>query len=228
MSFNIIPKNSWEAGAVPSPEDLEEGELALNLSDGLLYAKLATGEVRCINPPITQFIEQISTNKAIEAASSVVSDLFQTGEWSPRLIALGDTAVQPSVTYDARTYGRWHRFGDVIFAGGRIGATSIVGGSGFAGITGFPFPSFTAPEGSLEQASGFVGWSGGQCPKQPHKLFAATEYDAYLAGLILVGSEQRISSSLCSIADITPPTGPCNIIFGYMYRGVLEEEEETT
>jgi hypothetical protein len=221
----IIPKSTLEAGAAPLPSELEDGELALNLADGLLYAKLATGEVRCLNPPIDEFVEQTAQAAASSAASEIASGLFETGEWTPTIVALGDGAVQPAVTYDARTYGRWHRFGNVVFAGGRIGATAIVGGSGFAAISGFPFPSFTAPEGSLEQSSGFVGWSGGTCPKQPHKLFAATEYDAYLAGLITVGSgeTERISSSLCSIADITPPSGPLNIVFGYMYNAVLED-----
>ncbi|MFN3077503.1 MAG: hypothetical protein ABT940_11595 [Alphaproteobacteria bacterium] len=46
MANNVIKlKRSETPGAVPAPEDLELGELALNVADGVIFMKLADGSV---------------------------------------------------------------------------------------------------------------------------------------------------------------------------------------
>jgi hypothetical protein len=48
MSNTILLKRSDEAGKIPTSNDLNVGELAINTTDGVLYTKLANGSVVAI------------------------------------------------------------------------------------------------------------------------------------------------------------------------------------
>ena len=72
LTINASPKiqvrRSAIAGKVPSVADLEEGELALNTADGILYYKNSQGNVSSLSSGgggSTALTEQIATEKAI-------------------------------------------------------------------------------------------------------------------------------------------------------------------
>lgn len=61
-------KRSAIAGKVPTPADLEDGELAINTADGVLYYKNSQGTVSSLSSGgggSTALTEQIATEKAI-------------------------------------------------------------------------------------------------------------------------------------------------------------------
>jgi hypothetical protein len=72
LTINAQPKiqvrRSAVAGKVPSIADLEDGELALNTADGILYYKNSQGAVSSLSSGgggSTALTEQIATEKAI-------------------------------------------------------------------------------------------------------------------------------------------------------------------
>jgi hypothetical protein len=72
LTINATPKlqirRSAVAGKVPSTADLEDGELALNTADGILYYKNSQGNVSSLSSGgggSSALTEQIATEKAI-------------------------------------------------------------------------------------------------------------------------------------------------------------------
>jgi hypothetical protein len=72
LVIDAMPKiqlrRSAVAGKIPTPEDLEDGELALNTADGVLYYKNNQGGVASLSSGgggSTALTEQIATEKAI-------------------------------------------------------------------------------------------------------------------------------------------------------------------
>jgi len=72
LTINAMPKiqlrRSAIAGKVPTITDLEEGELALNTADGIIYYKNSGGTISSLSSGgggSTALTEQIATEKAI-------------------------------------------------------------------------------------------------------------------------------------------------------------------
>jgi len=72
LTVDAIPKiqlkRSAVVGKIPTPADLEDGELALNTADGILYYKNNQGNISSLSSGgggSTALTEQIATEKAI-------------------------------------------------------------------------------------------------------------------------------------------------------------------
>ena len=104
MPIRLIPKRSAAPRVAPLPEELEEGELALNTYDGALYAKLVAGEVRRLNGDSgdSSVTDRISDLESRLDALVGPGGLLDYGTWTPQIIALGGAVSQPTVTYDSR------------------------------------------------------------------------------------------------------------------------------
>lgn len=218
MPIRLIPKRNAAPSVVPKPEELEEGELALNTYDGALFAKLVGGEVRRLNSSSgdTSIADRLN---AVEARlDALVGDggLLEPGTWTPQIIALGGTVTQPTVTYDSRQ-GVYARFGPVVVVNGRVRFTST-GGSGTAlAITGLPYEHAVTREGNAVvkvRGAGTIGFSGGSSALKPLALWGAGGTSMWL-GKHVDGTGDETSVGYFAPSDAT---GVLDLVFTYTYQ----------
>lgn len=218
MPVRIIPKRNAAPSVVPQPDELEEGEIALNTYDGALFAKLVSGEVRRLNSDSgdTSIEDRIA---AIESRldSLVGQDgILDYGEWKPQIVSAGGTVVQPTVTYDSRQ-GVYSRFGPVVVVNGRCRFTSSGGSGTSLSITGLPFTHAVTREGSdivKVRGAGVIGFSGGASAIKPLTIWGAGGTSMWL-GKVVDGAGDETSVTYFSPADAT---GVLDLIFTYTYQ----------
>jgi len=76
MSSNIFLKKSSQAGKIPLNSDLSYGELALNYTDGKLYYKTSSNEIRHFISTVTTatlFIDNVTNSTTTNRGALVVS-----------------------------------------------------------------------------------------------------------------------------------------------------------
>lgn len=218
MPVRIIPKRNAAPSVVPQPDELEEGEIALNTYDGALFAKLVSGEVRRLNSDSgdTSIEDRIA---AIESRlDSLVGPggILEYGEWKPQIVSAGGTVVQPTVTYDSRQ-GVYSRFGPVVVVNGRCRFTSSGGSGTSLSITGLPFTHAVTREGSdivKVRGAGVIGFSGGASAIKPLTIWGAGGTSMWL-GKVVDGAGDETSVTYFSPADAT---GVLDLIFTYTYQ----------
>ena len=141
MSVFISHKKVLEPGGIPLADRVEVGELVVNVADGRIFTKLASGEVMQVGG------EAVSTQQASATES-------MAGTWTPTI--KGDT-TDPTVTYDAKgTRGRYVKIGSIVQVFCQVTLTAATGGSGYVYIAGLPFaPSNLSAIG----IGNFSGWT---------------------------------------------------------------------
>jgi hypothetical protein len=217
MSIRIIPKRNNAPGRVPDPAELEEGEIALNTNDGILYAKLSSGEVRQLTGDIggvgAKSLDRLS---AIEARlDAIVGDdgVVESGEWKPELIAAGGANVsQPTVTYSERQ-GTYTRNGSQVIVAGRLRVTTS-GGSGTAlAISGLPYTHSTTRQGNdvvRVWGAGTIGFSGGTSTVKPESLWGSG------GNYVWLGKRNEDGGIVYYTPDDVD--GVIDIVFAYTYQ----------
>jgi hypothetical protein len=210
----IIPKRSAVPGRAPRPDELIEGELAFNTTDGRLYGKMFGGTVVALNPPAdTSGLE--ARLAALESAlAGLEAAAPRAGDWLPQFYTTGS---QPTVTYDgALTYGRYYRLGDLVYINARIKATSISGGDGFLLIQGLPFKVGGLPNGAPNQTAVTLGYVGGVFPSRPELSWTTGGREIYL-GRFANNTQNGIS--LLDVDQVQPAVAPegMDVVVGAVY-----------
>ena len=218
MPIRLIPKRNAAPRVTPLPEELEEGELALNTYDGALYAKLVAGEVRRLNGDSgdSSVTDRISDLESRLDALVGPDGLLDYGTWTPQIIALGGAVSQPTVTYDSRQ-GVFSRLGPTVVVNGRCRFTSS-GGSGTAlAVTGLPFDHAVTREGNAivkVRGAGTIGFAGGSSVLKPLSMWGAGGTSVWL-GKHVDGEGDQTSVAYFAPGDAT---GVIDIVFTYTYQ----------
>jgi hypothetical protein len=220
MPVRIIPKRNGAPSVSPKPDELEEGELAINIADGALYSKLVSGEVRRLNP--TSDISGIEDRlAAVEASISGLSGqggIVEYGQWLPQVITAGGTVVQPTVSYNIQ-YGLYGRVGSMVVVNGRLRCTSTGGSGTSLAISGLPFQHDIVQNTAINtavamQGAGVVGFAGGTSAIKPLFLWGASGHNVWL-GKQVDGTDDDTSITYFSPSDAT---GLFDIVFTYTYH----------
>lgn len=217
MPVRIIPKRNSAPGYVPRPDELEEGEIALNTYDGILFAKLANGEVRQIGQT-SPVLDQTASEVAVNPDSLIGSgEMLEYGSWTPQIVAVGSGAVQPSVSYENRQ-GVFCRVGPLVVINGRLRFTAT-GGSGLAlAIEGLPFAHGTTREGNdvvKIWGAGSIGYSGGTSALKPLTLWGGGGSTRVWLGKVTDGTDDNVNTVYFAPDDAT---GVLDIVFSYAYQ----------
>jgi hypothetical protein len=218
MPIRLIPKRNAAPRVAPLPEELEEGELALNTYDGALYSKLVGGEVRRLNGDAgdTSLEDRVEDLEARLNSLVGTGGLLESGTWTPQIIALGGTVSQPSVTYDSRQ-GVYSRFGPTVVANGRVRFTSTGGAGTALAVTGLPFDHAVTREGNAVvkvRGAGTIGFAGGASAVKPLTLWGAGGTSMWL-GKYVDGTGDESSVAYFAPGDAT---GVIDIVFTYTYQ----------
>jgi len=218
MPVRLIPKRNAAPRVVPKPEELEEGEIALNTYDGALFAKLVGGEVRQLNSSAgdTSLPDRVAALESRFDSLVGPKGILEYGSWTPQIISAGGTAVQPTVTYDSRQ-GVFSRFGPVVVVNGRCRFTSTGGSGTSLAIEGLPFAHAVTREGNSivkVRGAGVIGFAGGASAVKPLTIWGAGGTTAWL-GKVLDGAGDETGVTYFAPADAT---GVVDLIFTYTYQ----------
>lgn len=119
--MDISHKKITGIGLQPNPQQLEIGEIAINVDDGSVFTKLLSGNIVKVNI----------------SAESVTNSILSEEYWD---ISIKGDVSNPTVFYDTkRTYGRYYRIGSLVYIYGQLVLTSTSGGSGYVYVGGLPF-----------------------------------------------------------------------------------------
>ena len=114
MADTILIKRSTTPGSIPTTSSLQQGELALNISDRLLYTVSGSSVVTLNNSGsynITQ-LDLVAADKVVTIEASTLTNIFaETANVDPLISSI--TYSGASVEYNAQRTGA-ARFGNVM------------------------------------------------------------------------------------------------------------------
>lgn len=222
MAVRVIPKRNASPSVAPQPDELEIGEIAINTHDGVLYTKLAGGEVRQLN---TRADDTTITDRIADLEDRL-DDLTKNGgmlaygSWTPVIVAIGANAVQPTLTYENQQ-GVYSRIGPTVTVNGRVRFTSSGGSATALAIDGLPFPHTVTREGNAVvkmRGAGVIGFAGGSSAVKPLTAWGAGGTQMIL-GKVVDGTDNDTSITYYAPSDAN---GVIDIIFTYTYQTSYE------